>query len=186
MVSASDLKKRLAHHLFWRLKYSVVCDEFQFCDVVGIRNSGYLVEFEVKISKSDFNREMRCITSDECEKYGKDWEKFVKHKFYLTGEFPKTDYDRRMESLGIFANTQEVLRPSEFYFYVTDEIADWAALKVVEAGLPYGVIRAGQGEYPGYHVVRVAEKLHKDKSTPLLYRQLAHALTVRSRLLQWN
>lgn len=177
--------------MYHRLHYSIVCDEFKFMDIFGVRSNGYQVEFEIKVSKADLNRELKCIDADveSVEKYGKDWEKFIKHRGYLTGEYPKTEYDLRMEELGIFANTQNVFRPNEFYFYVPDFLAEYAAAKV--AHLPYGVVKIGNYTLPNgrelfstYTVVKKPEKLHTEKCTSGMYAQLAHALTIRGRLFQ--
>lgn len=187
--TSKDLKKELASHLYWRLQYQVVCDEFQFADIVGIRKTGYVTEFEIKVSKSDFDRELKCITTKDCQKYGKDWEKFSKHRLYLTGELPQTDYDKRMSDLGYStAISDRVFRPNEFYFYIPDYLVEHAVEKTLD--LPYGIVAIGQKFLPNsrqyifdrYNVVKKAVKLHNEKAGDILYRQLAHALTIRSRL----
>lgn len=187
-LTSKDLKERLASHLTWRLGCPIVCDEFKFIDLIAVRRTEYVVEFEIKISKSDLNRELRCIMADKDKivRYGKDWEKFIKHRIYLTGSYPKTEYDLRLESLGISPNVQEKFRPSEFYFYVPDEMAGYTLKKVIELGLPYGVVAYGHQEgnfFNPYFVMKKADKLHNNKADGLLYKELAHALTARSKLL---
>lgn len=191
------LKEALAHHLMWRLHYSVVVDEFHFMDMFGLRRNGYGVEYEIKVSKSDFDREMRCIHAKEesITKYGKDWEKFIKHRMYLTGKYPKTPYDLRLESLGFSTNQSNIFVPNEFYFYVPDFLADHAIEKT--QGLPYGVVKIGATESgntlpaddPGhyyfwnYTIVKKATKLHTEKVSASIIWDMAHALSMRNRLL---
>lgn len=183
-MTSKELKKTLAAHLYWHLKYPIVCDEFEFIDIIGVRRTRYVVEFEIKVSKSDLDREIKCIIADpeKTEKYGKDWEKVCKHKTYLTGERPKTNYDLRLNALGIGDSMiGGAFRPNEFYFYVPDYLADYAIKRMAELNLPYGVVKQ-VNEYPHYVVMRKAVKLHNEKATPSLYYKLAHALTIRSRL----
>lgn len=187
--NAKYLKETLAYHLFWHLKYTIVCDEFKFMDLFGVRRNGYQVEFEIKVNKSDFDREIRCIIASECEHYGKDWEKYSKHKIYLTGERPKTSYDLRLESFGI-SDKKTPFRPNEFYFYVPDYLADYAVLKVTKLALPYGVVKIGKKDIPSgrdyfwpYTMVKKATKLHSEKADQSIYYALAHALTIRNKLL---
>jgi hypothetical protein len=184
------MKRELAHHCYWRLGYSVVIDEFQFMDLFGVNRSGYGIEFEIKVSKSDFDREIKCIKMLECKHYGKDWEKFSKHRFYLTGKLPQTNYDQQLNDLGISNNINDnSYIPNEFYFYVPDYLTEYA-LKKLE-GLPYGLIQIGKTSHNGgissffwvYEKIKKATKLHNNKVNDGLYSQLAHSLTVRSKLL---
>jgi hypothetical protein len=189
-TTSKELKEKLLWKMMWRLGYKVALDEFKFMDVFGVRRSGFSVEFEIKVSKSDFNRELRCIhaDADKIEKYGKDWEKFIKHRFYLTGKFPKTSYDLRMESLGICTNTQEIIRPNEFNFYVPDYMADYVLEKV--ADLPYGVVQIGYRDTPSgnryfddYLVLKKAVKLHQDKPSENIAWEVARSACVRNKIL---
>jgi hypothetical protein len=191
METSKELKKKLAQHLYWRLHYTVVCDEFNFIDIVGVKRSEYVAEFEIKVTKADFDREIRHIMADEktANHYGRDWEKISKHKTYLTGSRPKTNYDLRYETFGVTSSLPFI--PNEFYFYVPEFLAEYATKKVVELKLPYGVIKTGRyilsngNLFPSdYIVLKKAKKLHERKAESLLYYELAHALTIRGRLLQ--
>lgn len=190
-MNSSYMKERLAHYLYFRLGFIVICDEFEFMDIFGIRRSGYAVEYEIKVSKSDLNREIKCAIANlsDVEKYGKDWQKFSKHTLYQTGESPQTDYDKRMADLGISNNvTARDSFPSEFYFYIPEELEEYAVKKVAENNLPYGIIVCDKEVKSGfkdpYYIVKKAPKLHREKANSRLYRKLAHALTIRSRILQ--
>ena len=181
------LKKTLAHYLYWRLHYRVVIDEYEWRDIFGIRNSNYSVEFEIKVDKSDFDREINSMYAPQPKtRWGKDWAKWEKHAMYLGKEIKKDNsfYENIYGHIEI-----KYFIPNEFYFYVPDYLSEHC-LKRLE-NLPYGLVKIGKTSHnhdisyfcSDYEVVKKAVKLHKDKVDADLFSKLAYALTVRSKLL---
>lgn len=175
--NSRHLKRSLMSHLYWRLHFEYAIDEMNFIDVLGVRNNGYTAEYEVKVTKSDFDREVRIIksTREQIYRYGKDWEKFVKHQLYLT----KIMVEQR------YANGKDRFIPNDFYFYVPDYLTQYAVSQL--DGLPYGVV--GIGKYIDgygrahtwrYTVHKKSVKLHKDKISPKLVSEIAHGLMARN------
>lgn len=188
------LKSELAHELYWRLHYTVICDEYDYADIFAVKRNGYTSEFEIKVSKSDFDREVRIIKTkkDQIEKWGKDWQKWQKHWRYLGNERTRDMMGMAEQTLfdhGICPNIDdERYYPNEFWFYLPDYLIDHAVKEL--AGLPYGIVKIGKSKYTrpdyshytAYEVIKRADKLHKQKAPEKLYCGLAHALTIRSRL----
>lgn len=194
------MKKALASHMYWRLHYSVVVDEYEFMDIFGVRQNGYAVEFEVKISRSDFMREINLIQGEQpTSNYGKDWAKWYKHARYLGKEIKKSEYELRMEKIYRESNMSRNVTvdrffiPNEFNFYVPDYLTEFALEKL--SNLPYGLIQYGKKKivhsngidshtyHSDYEVIKRPTKLHQDKKCDTIMKKLASALTVRSRLL---
>lgn len=187
-INAKYLKKELIDHLYWRLNYTIVIDEYKFMDVFGVRRNGYCVEFEIKISKSDLCRELNLMNCEQPMKWSKDWPKWEKHSHYLNRRIDPTKF-RNQYALFLHENLPEpeFFMPNEFYFYVPDFLADFAAQAT--ANTPYGVIKIGKTlngydrEYFWrYTIVKKAVKLHNNKMKEDEYKQLAHALTIRNRI----
>lgn len=186
-ITSGMLKRTLAHHLYWRLHYTIVVDEFKFMDMFGVRNNGYGVEFEIKVSEADFDREMKIIRmkQDRVEKWGKDWAKWQKHQQYLGFERTR-DQMSQVEQILIdhgMHDTTPPYYPNDFYFFVPDYLAMYAATQC--QGLPYGVIstKVNGGYGDSYVVVKKSQKLHSTKVPHSTIHELAHALTIRSRML---
>lgn len=190
--TSTELKKALAHHMFWDLKYSVVVDEYSFMDIFGVRRNGYAVEFEVKISKADFMREIHLINGSQPEKkFGKDWAKWEKHANYLGREITKTP--SVLDGIpGYEQMIPKYFIPNEFNFFVPDYLTEFALTKLVN--LPYGLMQYGEKKvthYDGtshvyhsnYEVIKKPQKLHTNKRCTEIMENLAHALTIRNRLL---
>lgn len=188
-LSATNLKKQLAHHLFWGLGYSVVIDEFEFMDIFGIKRSGYTAEFEIKICKADFDREIAIISMPQPEHaYGKEWPKWYKHASYLRKPIDTKGLGHVVQYLGLgeYPNI-----PNDFYFYLPDFLCDYALTKLVN--LPYGLVKVGKtcrnghpdtgSFYWVYDVLKKPTKLHNNKANNELYTKLSHALTIRTKLL---
>lgn len=186
--TAIELKKAIMSHMFWRLHYPVVIDEYDFMDVFGIRRNGYMVEFEIKVSKQDLMREIKLSRCAQPLKYSKDWVKWEKHAHYLKRKIEGTPsiYDNIPDW---DPHHQPYFVPNEFYFYVPDFLASTAVLET--EGTPYGVVLTGKTansygrEYStDYEVVKKAVKMHSEKAPDALYRKLAHGLTIRNRLMK--
>lgn len=102
------------------------------CDVLGIRRSRYVVEFEIKVSKSDLAKEIACIKGavNKTGCHGRRC-KFLKHKEYLLNE--------------TWNPYLSIYRPNYFYFVVPMELERNAIEGV--AGTPYGVMAYGEWTY---------------------------------------
>lgn len=192
-INSKFLKGELMHHLFWRLNYPIVVDEYSFMDVFGVRRNGYGVEFEVKVSKADLCRELKMMTCDQPMKYSKDWSKWSKHAHYLKKTVDQNKFTEYQLFMNKTLGEPDYFIPNEFYFYVPDFLADFAVQATIHC--PYGVIKCGKvttghigfdGKehcyYWRYTVVKKAVKLHSNKVSDLEYRKLAHALTIRNRI----
>lgn len=187
-LKSKYLKSQLMHWLFWRLHNIIIIDEFDFADIFSIQANGYTKEYEIKVSKSDFDREIRIIrmTCEQVTKWGKDFAKWRKHQTYLNKPVGINMYNGFERA--IRADEYSSWTPNEFWFYVPDFLAQHAISQCSD--LPYGVAvigkstkYAGHGRYfREYEVVKKATKLHTQKAGDALYRQAAHALTVRNRL----
>lgn len=188
-LNARFLKRTLMNHLFWRLKYPIIIDEHQFMDVFAIRRNGYMVEFEIKVTRADLMREIKLSKCAQPIKYSKNWVKWEKHARYLKRQIEHTPsiYD----SIPGYNNIQPTyFIPNEFYFYVPDFLVDIAIKET--AHTPYGVVKIGNHILPAsgntifsnFEVVNRAVKIHNEKATEYIYRQVAHGLTIRNKLLQ--
>lgn len=199
-LTSTHLKKSLASHMFWSLHYSVVVDEYNFMDILGVRRNGFAVEFEVKISRSDFMREINLIHGAQpATKNGKDWAKWYKHALYLGKDIKKSEYELRLEKIYSEANMSRNFDentsfiPNEFNFYVPDYLSEFALSKL--ANLPYGLVQYGKKQvvhsngvdshfyHSDYEIIKKPTKLHQEKNCHKIMEKLAHALTIRSRLL---
>jgi hypothetical protein len=181
-INSKFLKHELAYHLFWQLHYSIVIDEWEFIDLLGVKRSNYTAEYEIKISKSDLSRELRLIKMLNAERGSKDYPKWVKHAKYLGKNIKKEGYDL------LYSHTEtKFFVPNEFYFYVPDFLVDYAVEET--ENLPYGVVKIGgrqyNSNYIGYdrfEIIKKAKRLHENKIESFMFYKMAHALTVRNRL----
>lgn len=198
-ITSKELKKSLAYHMLWRLHYSVVVDEYSFMDIFGVRRNGYSAEFEIKVTRQDFMREINLIYGEQpATKHGKDWAKWEKHAHYLSKDIKKSEYELSMEKIYRDSNMSRNVDgnrffiPNEYSFYVPDYLTEFALSKLVN--LPYGLVQCGKKEVPhgdgsshfyhsDYEVIKKPKKLHVDKNCDEMMERLAHALTIRSRLL---
>lgn len=187
-LTSKDLKKSLAAHMLWRLHFPVVVDEYDFMDIFGVRSNGYKVEFEIKLTRSDFMREINLINGEQPIKYSKDWVKWEKHANYLGRMITKTPsiYD----SIPGYSNNidNKYFIPNEFNFYVPDFLTEFALSKLTN--LPYGLVQYGKMSnsygreyFSPYEVIKKPKKLHEDKNCLAIMGKLAHALAMRNRLL---
>jgi hypothetical protein len=185
------LKKTLAHYLYWRLGYLIVIDEFNFRDIFGVRRTYYTSEFEIKVDKSDFDKEINSINSPQPKtRYGKEWTKWYKHAHYLNKKVNTSNFGEFYNILHPEGfNSENGFIPNDFYFYVPDYLCNHA-LKRLD-NLPYGLVKIGKTASGNpdcfyssdYEVVKKPIKLHKNKIENSLISKLAYALTIRSKLL---
>lgn len=142
-------------------------------DVVGIRNSGYIVEFEIKVTAQDLRNELKCI---QCVLSGSmkgvySNSKYYKHELYL---------GKRINTWG-YADAD--YKPNLFYFVVPIELEKIAVEGV--RGTPYGVYCQGDWEYTlhfssgdqqrkgiGFKESVKAKPIHKEKITESQMRRV--------------
>jgi hypothetical protein len=159
-------------------------------DVVGIRNSGYIVEFEIKVDKQDLRNEIKAIqcaiANDMRGCYSNS--KFYKHEKYLGFRKDRYTYDW----VGY--------KPNLFYFVVPIEFESIAVDGV--KGTPYGVYCHGDWEYTlhfssgdqqrigrGFKESVKAKPIHKEKITYIQMQSIVRKATTelyetRKRLLK--
>lgn len=188
--NSTFLKRSLASYLFWRLHYHVVIDEYEWMDIFGIKRSGYCTEFEIKVSKSDFDNELKNIKSEQPKTtYEKEWTKWKKHAIYLNKQI-KDDGTWRIKN--VLEPKKKLFIPNEFCFYVPDYLQDYAIEQL--QGLPYGVVAIGGHKvehfdgtshmyFHEYNVIKKPKKLHEDKVEESMFSKLAYSLTNRIKLL---
>lgn len=127
-------------------------------DVLGVSSTGYIYEYEVKISRSDFKAEFR--------------NKIDKHKRLSTRESHKV-YDIRIPGSLKLSGEKEIRIhiPNRFFFACPEglikpeEVPEYAGLVYV---YPYDV-----------KVIKKAPLLHKIKVNSKLIEYLAHSLSFR-------
>lgn len=100
-------------------------------DVLGIRNSGFAVEFEIKTTYADFRNELLTIQSVLKKEVSRK-PKYIKHKEYLTNESYNQYYTN-------------FYRPNLFYFVVPMELEEMGVQGVT--GTPYGLMAYGDFSY---------------------------------------
>ena len=137
-------EKKIAHRLFvtWLRSDTVAhnINMFPFeSDVLALKPSGNLIEYEIKISVSDFRADF---------KKRKKPRRYINEKGFTRHEFLQS---------GKGANKFYYVMPSEIYEKVSGEVPDWA-----------GVITAGtgvdlHGEYLGLTIKRMPKNLHSRK-----------------------
>jgi len=175
--TSHDLKAEMLAHALYRLHFVAAVTEcgngsFGVADVVGIRESGYTAEFEVKVSKQDLMGEMKSIRAivegvdlfaDPSKKV--NVAKYPKHNAYIKNDGYMSAYYKDLS-----------MRPNHFYFVVPPELKE-VALEGL-AGTPYGLfmVYEHQGEHP-YSDVSCLKKpslLHKEKASDRLRQQILH------------
>ncbi len=135
-MKASELKTiTMGEFMYGKGYLGLFTEAFSSADVMGVRNSGYIVEFEIKVTKQDLRNELKSIqcalSNDMRGCYSNS--KFFKHELYLG----KTKDRYTYETVGY--------KPNLFYFIVPIELEKIAVEGV--KGTPYGVYCHGKWEY---------------------------------------
>lgn len=137
-------EKRIAHALFnkW-LRSDVVAhniNKFAFeSDVLAFKASGNIIEYEIKLSVSDFRADFK-----KRRKAGY----LIKDKGFTRHEFLKT---------GKGANKFYYVLPCDIYNKVAEEIPEWAGVITVYTGIH------SHGEFLGLAIERMPKQLHNRK-----------------------
>lgn len=133
-------------------QYKYVASEYECADVIAC-DTNKLIEFEIKISKSDLKKE---LVSDS---------KIKKHKFYK-GELKK--YKRKNI-------------PNKFYFIIPKTMIEkkedkLEILEIINSINPnYGLITIGYGRI--YEYKKLAKYLHKNKPTSKLLESISSRIS---------
>lgn len=150
-------KEAKLHFLTWLRYYkncwAVFTEYVNNSDVFGVNKSGYKIEIEIKVNKSDLQKELKCIrtvwdyhNSDDppsdlvCGKHGY---KCDKHNCYL------------------FLDHEYVPRPKYFYLGVTKDLMDIAKKGIKDT--PYGLLVIT--EYNDVVEMVAAKSMKSDKFT---------------------
>jgi len=129
-------------------------------DVFGINRNGYMYEFEIKQSRSDFLAEFR---------NKKDKHKKLQNRNAIK-VYDEWKNEKRTEG------TYELIRIPNRYFFVCpkdlisiDEVPEYAGLIYIDSGY-FGKL----------HEVKHAKLLHRNKANILVYERVASILSQRS------
>lgn len=186
-INSKFLKKELMKYLYYRLGFPIIVDEHEFMDVFGVRRTGYMIEYEIKVSKADLLREINLMKCEQPAMYSKEWNKWQKHAYYLRRKIDRKPH--LFDTIpGYSERIIEYFIPNEFYFYVPDFLAEIALRETVNT--PYGVITIGERFLPAsgniifdsYNIRKIAQKFHNNKVDVNIYRKVAHELTIRNRI----
>ncbi len=136
-MKAAEVKASILSHALYRLHFvAAITESGHGCagiaDVLGILESGYTVEFEVKTSKADLMGELKSIAAlvqkvdlfaDPSKKV--NVAKYPKHNSYLN-------------NTGMYSHMLELeMRPNKFFFAVPEALEEIAKKGLV--GTPYGL-----------------------------------------------
>lgn len=175
-MKANKLKTLIMGEYIYGKGYIGLFTEAGYADVLGIRNSRFLVEFEIKVSKSDLQRELNCIQEALMGKimHPKTC-KYRKHQGYLLNK--------------TYWGATAIYRPNLFYFVVPMELEKIAIEGVKDT--PYGVLAYGDWEYilhfssgdqtregHGFKESVKAKHIHKEKKDEKFMVSLIRKATV--------
>lgn len=158
VIEATEVKQKIMHYArFERDHIAVVTEGLRNADVLGITRTQFATEFEIKVSRSDLNKELAAIKyaditmnqdrnlapadsdPEQMElniELGKlknksgGWTKISKHEEY-------TDPKKYFEKHRRYMYTQPFI-PNYFYMVVPDKLVAYAVEQL--AGTKYGVI----------------------------------------------
>jgi hypothetical protein len=152
--------------VYYNLRNGVLCPNVYIyaweSDLIYVNENDYVIEFEIKISRSDFKH---------------DFVKKDKHAGLIAGERPLADYFGGVNSNGKIS----VKTPNRFYYLCPEGLLlDNDMPKY--AGL-YWIVKADY--YPGGYILKrqkLAPLLHKDKVEPKQLQTLLNSIRYR----YWN
>jgi hypothetical protein len=153
ILSEKTMQDALYRHCFSKRHEFIVPNSCVFgweADMIGVTSTGFIHEFEIKISRSDFLADMK---------------KTDKIRTLLTGE----------RDVGFFAPQLKPADRPNFFWYVVPE-----GLVNLEEVPPYaGLINICPKQQNWPSVKKEALKIHKEKINEWQRRQLHRALTSR-------
>lgn len=180
VIEATDVKQKVMHYArFERDHIAVVTEGLRNADVLGITRSRMATEFEIKVSRSDLNKELAAIKYADITmnqdrglapadndpeqmalniEMGKlknksgGWTKISKHEEY-------TDPKKYFEKHQRYMYTHPFI-PNYFYMVVPDKLVDYAVEQL--AGTKYGVI-AYDGCRGGHYGYKLDEVWYPDR-----------------------
>lgn len=158
VVQAHEVKQKLMHYAFYERNHiAVVTEGLRNADVLGISKSRFATEYEVKVSRSDLNKELAAIkyadmTMNQDKNIGipdndpeqmalnvelgklkqksGGWSKISKHEEYTD---PKKYFEKHRRYMW-----SHPFIPNYFYIVVPDKLSAYATEQL--AGTKYGVI----------------------------------------------
>ena len=142
---------------------------FSEADVFAINQNGYMYEFEIKRSRSDFLADFK--------------NKIHKHRRLKESDAIVTYNDWKSISFSSGQNTggkiTYVKIPNRFFFVCEsglispEELPDYCGLVYVS------MVKAGGRDYPQFEEVKSAKLLHRHKATTVIYKRIATILSQR-------
>lgn len=169
-VEAHAVKEKVMRYAYFERRcIAVVTEGLRNADVLGITPNQFAIEFEIKVSRSDLQKELAAIKYAQYIKSGKNfgvadndpeqltlnmelaslknkaggWSKINKHEEHID---PKAYFEKKQRYYSSFAYL-----PNRFYLVVPDNLVDLAVSGV--DGTPYGVISADgcRGQHSAYY-----------------------------------
>lgn len=151
-LNSPFIKLQLMKYFRFDRNFIFVCSECINKSDISALNDSYLVEVEIKTSKTDFLREFS----------GKSKNKTRKHTALNSGEKPYKSY----------------IIPNYYYFCVTPELKDFVQEYLQEHGLnKYGILVCGEkrvyGQRSCIYSIKTAKKIHKQPPTKTVFTKIS-------------
>lgn len=169
-MTSKEIKQQLLRYLIYERSIPAITEGTfgqGICDVLAIKDSKYVMEYEIKVTKADLDSELNTIchyyNGEECKKLYKD----IKHKsLYHAYENGKLLEEQISLYSVHFGKTIRTV-PNYFCFALPTELVAYAVERLKNT--PYGVI-----EMRPYPVVKKTNKrIHEeDVMSRAIYRFL--------------
>lgn len=168
MVTSSDIKHELIKYLCFEKRHLIACTEsLNLADVLTLTSTRFLLEHEIKVSKSDLVGELKAIKVAQ-----QDMSKFTlwpEEMQDLSRKVSDSKLYKHRRYLGTYYNRYglsqlKYYRPNRFLFVVPEPLGDVAAQGV--AGTPYGVITVSGNQWreiANFTTLVKARPLHTEK-----------------------
>jgi len=149
-MTSQEVKNRVLYNFLFEKGWAGgFTESFWNSDVLGLTKQLFTVEAEVKVNKGDLQGEIDIIRKTLAgQKTSKSWSKTFKHQCFLG----KRNLQNR-----VAMNLPVSQIPNQYYFAVTDELAQVALIGTVNT--PYGVLLVTPFNVS---VIKKAVLLHKN------------------------
>lgn len=169
-MTAKEIKQQLLRYLIYERSTPAITEGTfgqGICDVLAIKDSKFVMEYEIKVTKADLDSELNTIChyyrNEPCKKLYKDMKHKSLYHAYQSGKLLEEQIS--MYSIHFGKTIRTV--PNYFCFVVPTELADYAVERLKNT--PYGVIEAKP--YPKSR--KVNKRIHdNDVLSSAIYRFL--------------
>jgi hypothetical protein len=136
-------------------------------DVFSINRNDFSYEYEIKLTKSDLDSELKCF---DCSV--NDWKradnKQQKHHYYQMGLPLVEEIDK--DWYGGFLSFKYRV-PNKFCFVIPESLRSYLAVKLINS--PYGIVTfPEERDYWRIDIFKKPDFLHKDKVDPALIAEM--------------